>query len=243
MAFFQDPARQPFLRVPAAIVWLIAVLIGAHALRIALFAPDSTQTNYIINTYGFVPAWYSHAYLAQRGAIPRDIIHQVLPFFTYMFLHGSWAHVLINSAVLLVFGPIVAKRFGTLIFYGFFLTCGVIGISAHLGVYWGSTEPVIGASAGIAGLIAAAFRMIAFGPSSAPRLAPILSGRIILWTAIWCLINVVAGMTGLGAGGGPNVVAWVAHLGGYFAGLLLAGPFDALAQGSPADGDVRQDLP
>ena len=39
-----------------------------------------------------------------------------------------------------------------------------------------------------------------------------------------------SGVTGLGAGTGPNVVAWVAHMGGYFVGLLLAGPFDRLAK-------------
>jgi hypothetical protein len=52
----------------------------------------------------------------------------------------------------------------------------------------------------------------------------------LVWSAIWTLINVIAGFTGLGAGPGVNVVAWVAHMGGYFAGLLLAGPFDALAR-------------
>jgi len=43
-------------------------------------------------------------------------------------------------------------------------------------------------------------------------------------------VNVVAGLTKLGAGGQVELVAWQAHLGGYAAGLLLAGPFDFLAR-------------
>jgi membrane associated rhomboid family serine protease len=78
----------------------------------------------------------------------------------------------------------------------------------------------------------ASFRMLPLGPVSSETapLAPILSTRILLWSAIWLLVNVIAGVTGLGSGGGVNVVAWVAHMGGYFAGLLLAGPADALVR-------------
>jgi membrane associated rhomboid family serine protease len=49
-----------------------------------------------------------------------------------------------------------------------------------------------------------------------------------LWSAFWIIINVVAGLTGLGTGPGIQLVAWEAHIGGYFAGLLLAGPADWL---------------
>ncbi len=79
----------------------------------------------------------------------------------------------------------------------------------------------------------AAFRMMgpprmADGEPSAP-LAPILSPRILVWSAVWIGINILAGVTGLGTGVEVALIAWQAHLGGYFAGLLLAGPFAALA--------------
>ena len=53
--------------------------------------------------------------------------------------------------------------------------------------------------------------------------------RILLWSGLWVAVNVVAGLTGLGAGR-LEVVAWQAHIGGYAAGLLLAGPFDFFAR-------------
>jgi membrane associated rhomboid family serine protease len=45
------------------------------------------------------------------------------------------------------------------------------------------------------------------------------------------VVNVIAGVTGLGTGGEVQLVAWQAHIGGYAAGLFLAGPFDILARG------------
>jgi membrane associated rhomboid family serine protease len=148
-----------------------------------------------------------------------------------MFLHGSWTHIGVNSVWLLAFGPVAARRFGWMLFLVFFLVCGVAGAAVHLVLNWADPNPLIGASAGISGLMAAAFRMLSFEPRVTPvPLEPILSRRILLWTAIWVGVNFVAGKMGIGAGGGGDAVAWQAHLGGYAAGLLLAGMFDALAR-------------
>jgi len=55
---------------------------------------------------------------------------------------------------------------------------------------------------------------------------------------VWGAINLLAGLTGLGMGGETALIAWQAHLGGFLAGLLLCGPFDALRPrtvGAPLD--------
>ncbi len=228
MAFLREgDAGQPFLRAPAAVLWLIAVLMGAHALRVLAF--PQAEISWFHN-YGLVPARYSHAYLVSHGAYPGTFLERALPFVTYMFLHGSFAHVLINCVWLLAFGPIVARRFGTFLFLAFFLVCGVAGAAAHLALNWGDAAPVVGASAAVSGLMAAAFRMLPLAQQGGWQpLAPLLSPRILAWTAIWVIVNVVAGVTGLGAGGEVQLVAWQAHLGGYAAGLFLAGPFDSFA--------------
>lgn len=216
--------RQPFLRSPAVVIALIAVLLGAHAVRVVGFPRSGTGWFF---EYGFVPARYSHAYLSAHGLYPGNVLERALPFVTYMFLHANWTHVAINCVWLLAFGPIVAARFRTLRFLLFFLLCGIAGAALHLALNWGSDSPVIGASAAVSGLMAAGFRML---PSPDAPLAPILSPRILIWTALWVVVNVVAGLTGLGAGGQVELVAWQAHLGGYAAGLLLAGPFDAVGR-------------
>ena len=72
-------------------------------------------------------------------------------------------------------------------------------------------------------------RMFSPAPTGvAPRLAPLFGGPIMFFSLIWCVANVVAGITGLGTTGNMQAVAWEAHIGGYFAGLLLIGPFNAL---------------
>jgi len=227
VAFLRDTSgSEPFLRVPAAVVWLILALLGTHALRVWVFPQDS---DWLFGTYGFLPAAYSHAYLAEHGDNPGSLAQLALPFVTYMFLHGSWMHVGINSVWLLAFGPAVARRYGSFLFLIFFLVCGIAGAAVHLALNWADPHPLIGASAGISGLMAAAFRMLFFHSRDlSPPLTPILSRQVMLWTVVWVGINIVAGKMGIGAGG--ELVGWQAHLGGYAVGLLLAGPFDMLAR-------------
>ena len=238
MAFLQEPEHQPFLRVPAATVGLLSALVVAHAAR--LLAPVQLSQGILFN-YAFFPARYSHAFMAAHGVRTQTLFEQAIPFVSYLFIHANFTHLAINCVWLLPFGSIVARRFGALLFYVFFIACGAAGALAHLVTNWGSMEYVVGASAGISGLMGVSFRIIAVaqqqllatsagGESRLPRpLAPLLSQRLIVWSAVWMGINIVAGLTGLGAGPGPQVIAWQAHIGGYIGGLLLAGPFDALA--------------
>jgi membrane associated rhomboid family serine protease len=225
--FRQTSPRQPFLRAPPAVLWLVLFLLCAHAARVFLFAGSETSWFF---EYGFVPARYSHTYLASHGVNPGNVLDRALPFVTYIFLHANFTHVFVNSVWLLAFGPVVARRFGTSLFLAFFLVCGMAGAAMHLAWNWGSDSPVIGASAAVSGLMAAAFRMLPLPPAAGLALAPILSARILLWSALWAIVNVVAGLTGFGAGGHVELVAWQAHLGGYAAGLFLAGPFDSAAR-------------
>src|ERR1700693_4541097 len=99
MAFFRQTGfRQPFLRAPPVVLWLVLFLLGAHAARVFLFA--DSETNWFFE-YGFVPARYSHSYLASHGVNPGNVLDRALPFVTYIFLHANFTHVLVNSVWLL----------------------------------------------------------------------------------------------------------------------------------------------
>jgi membrane associated rhomboid family serine protease len=228
MAFLSDPrSREPAISAPAVVWLLIAVMMGIELSREFLWAGVSRTIDV---EYGFMPALYSNAWLAAHGIGSVSAFDRAIPFVSYMFLHGGFAHVAVNSVWLLAFGAIVARRLGPALFLLFFLVCGVLAAAAHLALNWGSDAPMVGASGAISGLMAAGMRMLDMTAPWNRRtdrpLAPILSRQVLSFTIFWVAANVLAGLTGLGAGPGVQLIAWQAHLGGYAAGLLLIGLFD-----------------
>ena len=240
MAFLQSqPPRQPIFRAPPVVLWLIGVLVALHAARMWLPAARAESLAY---EYGLVPARYSRAFLESRMADPGTFWERAVPFVSYMGLHNGWTHLLINSLFLLAFAPIVARRFGAILFLTFFLVCGIAGALTYLAFNWGSPVPVIGASGAISGLMAAALRMLPgqnpWAVPGATPLAPILSRQMLVFSGVLVAVNVVMGVTGFNIGGETAQIAWQAHLGGFVAGLLLCGPFDGLRPrdvGAPLD--------
>ena len=162
---------------------------------------------------------------------------------SYAFLHGSWTHVLLNTIWLLAFGPPVARRFGSARFLVFMAVTAIAGALAH----WVSAPmdftPLIGASGSDFGLMGAAARFI-FQPGAAlglpgatrwgeiePVPAVTLRGllvdrRTLMFLGVWRVTNFVFGTFAKTLGLSEAPVAWVAHLGGFFAGLLLFDLFD-----------------
>jgi membrane associated rhomboid family serine protease len=159
--------------------------------------------------------------------------------FTYALLHGSWTHVVVNCIWLVAFGPPIARRFGAVRFLAFFAFTAIAGGLAHWAANPMDFSPLIGASAADSGLMAAAARFIfqpgaPLGPQDrarlvieageetpAPSLRELLSQRrALIFIAIWMATNFVfgAGAQALGASQAP--VAWIAHVGGFVAGLL-----------------------
>jgi len=224
MAFFVEgkPARQPFLRAPASVLGLIGVLVAAHVLRV--LAPPAIAEQ-VLNDYALDPARYS-------GHAAAGVLANVLPLFTHMLLHANATHLAVNSVWLLAFGPMVARRYGGVAFVVFFVLCGLAGAAFFIALNWGDDVGVIGASGAISGLMGGAIRMMRLRQPylnvATMPLLPIWSSQVLGFSAVWLVINLVTGLTGVGTGGQIEPVAWQDHMGGYLAGLILAGPFEAL---------------
>jgi membrane associated rhomboid family serine protease len=69
-------------------------------------------------------------------------------------------------------------------------------------------------------------------------LAPVTSRPIVAFSAVWMLANVISGVLRIGVSDDLTLIAWVAHLGGYFAGLFLIGAFvaDLVRRENPSTG-------
>jgi membrane associated rhomboid family serine protease len=221
MAFLRDgDRREPAFNVPASVTWLIVALVAAHVARV-LLPPEASERALI--DYGFIPLRLSQGFA-------NGLLERVTPFVSYIFLHGDLTHLAVNCLWLLAFGPIVARRFGPILFILFFLVCGVLAAATYFCVNRLSPIPVIGASGAISGLMAAGVRLLR--PTTSRRLefrgslAPIFSRQVLVFSLFWVVVNLVFGPTGLTLGGETGQLAWQAHLGGYFAGLLLVRPFD-----------------
>ena len=104
-----------------------------------------------ISTFGLIPTNYFRQ--ASQGGL--GIIPRFFPFFTSIFLHGGWFHVIWNIWFLWIFGDNVEDHFGHFKYLLFYIACGVIAGLAHVYMNPDSTMPTIGASGAIAGVMGA----------------------------------------------------------------------------------------
>ena len=166
---------------------------------------------------------------------------------TYAFLHGSWTHVLLNTVWLIAFGPPVARRTMSVNFLAFMGVTAVLSALAQ----WAATPmefgPLIGASGSISALMGAVTRFMfqpgaPLGPAIGPGRVEIedapVAGlgevftdpRTLFFLGIWFVTDFIFGAFGRTLGLTDAPVAWIAHVGGFVAGLLLFPLFDRAAR-------------
>jgi membrane associated rhomboid family serine protease len=226
--------RQPVFNAPT----VVFVVLGAF---LAVFVAADPE-------YGFLPDGPKGqlldilAFLPERlgpsaGGYPGGRTAGATQFVTHLFVHGDLTHLAINAAWFLAFATPVARRLGTARFLAFFFLCGIGGALLFLPF---NSAPMVGASGAISGLMGAALRFL-FVPlsdgdhealSGAGRRPPCLSlsasltdRRILIAIAFWTLLNMLAAW-GAQAILEERNIAWEAHLGGFFTGLLTFGLFD-----------------
>lgn len=147
---------------------------------------------------------------------------------TAMLLHGGWTHAIMNAVAALAFGTPVARLFGTkvgpTIFLLFYLVCGVLASLGYGLIHWGSSEPMVGASGAVFGLIGAATRLL----GGQGRVLPMGDRRVIGAAITWMAVNAVTGMIGALPGAEGARIAWEAHAVGFVVGFVAIGPLGRL---------------
>lgn len=203
----------------AASVYAI-VALNAFVFFKELHAPD---VNRFIDAFAVIPFDITHG--VQLAAPTPD--PQWLTLFTAIFLHGSYLHILFNMLFLVVFGPAVEHRLGSLHFAAFYLTCGLLAGLTQVFVAPGSHVPEIGASGAIAGVLGA--YIVLFPTNSIQTVIPIgclpLFVRLpaILVIGLWAAVQFVHGFGSVDprVGSEQGGVAYFAHIGGFLAGIFL----------------------
>jgi membrane associated rhomboid family serine protease len=227
-------SRQPIFNAPGVVLGLVGLLFAVHLVRWVL-PPE--EDLWLTLAMAFIPVRLA----GHAGSLPGGQLAALTSFVTYAFVHGNLTHLLINSAWLLAFGSPVARRIGAVRFLLFFFLTGSIGALAYFLVNGATLVPVVGASGAISGLMGATFRFLflgAAGEFGGPRGVPPMSlAEALRDRRIQLVIVVATLLNGLQAWGAGIVtdgegIAWEAHLGGFYAGLLLYGLFERMPPAS-----------
>ena len=203
--------------------WMMGMDYGREAL-------DS-----FLRVFGLVPVKVT--ILLGGGHVPARLVSRLgvhvvtagaalLPFFTSMFLHASWLHVIANMWALWIFGDNVEDHLGHFTYLMMYLLCGLAGGVTHTMLNSGSTVPIVGASGAIAGIMGAYF--VLYPKARVLMLVPFFF-VFFVWLPAWVVLGywfVVQFLSGAAtsiasthtSGGG---VAFWAHVGGFVAGLVL----------------------
>ena len=252
------PPRVPVFNMPAIVTATVALLVLIHAVR-SLVLSDEVDLTLLVDL-ALVPARWTAALdpsqaeailreaaaaapaeVAMRLAFARYVIAEpeAMPwtFLSYGLLHGSWSHVVLNSLWLMAFGTPVARRCGPWRFAAIMLLATLAGGILHVILDPLSAAPLIGASGGVSGLMAAASRFVFQAVPSLPANTPpwqlppdrpiqsipeILRNRsALLFLLIWLATNLLFGLIAVPFGLSTSAIAWDAHLGGFVVGFLV----------------------
>jgi len=175
------------------------------------------------------------AFIFKLGVIPYEITHFtdlpplndlpiVTNFFTSIFMHGGFMHLIGNMWSLWIFGDNIEDTLGHFKYILFYLVCGFVATITHIFFNFSSPVPVIGASGAIAGVMGA--YILLFPHARVQTLLFIfIFIRIIPVPAVivigfWIFLQVISGMQTIGITQSTGV-AWFAHIGGFAAGILF----------------------
>jgi membrane associated rhomboid family serine protease len=213
----------PF-RSPPLVTW---ALIAANCLVFLYersLSPDELEA--FLRRFALIPALYfTPDFTSLRISIWGYALSNWQPFFTNMFLHGGWLHLILNMWTLWLFGGTVEDRMGHARYLVFYLACGIFASVAHAVVNPTSTEPALGASGAIAGAMGCYIRL--FPWSRIIVVIPILFLPLffevpaVVFVGFWFAIQVLQGTGSLFVTSVGDGIAYWAHIGGFLAGFAF----------------------
>ena len=195
---------------------------GIAAITFAAFLATylTGQIDYAAVLGGFIPA-------RLNGPDPLDGLAAVPAWLTPIsctLLHAGWLHIGFNLLMLLFCGrqvEHVLDKIGTLFLY---LASAFGGCLAEWAINPASTNPMIGASGAISGVLAT--YALLYSEQKVRRIGPFSANIVrVAWLATgWIALQLMIGIATAGGMGEPGQIAVAAHVGGFLTGLLLTRP-------------------
>lgn len=181
------------------------------ALNVLVFFLELNNGEAFIQRWAFVP----RRFLA-------DPVGDSITLFTAMFMHAGWLHLLGNMLYLWIFGDNVEDRLGHGLFLVFYILCGLAATFAQLAFNMASEVPNLGASGAIAGVLGAYLIMFPRG-----RVRMLMGRMVVPMSALaaiglWFLLQIFSQISAFTASSQTEGgVAYMAHIGGFIAGVIL----------------------
>jgi membrane associated rhomboid family serine protease len=195
---------------------------------------DSSQRSVPIVTYVlivlnvlffFVELNGGDPFIERWSVVPRRLVANpgtdFITVFSSMFMHGGWLHLGGNMLYLWIFGDNVEDRFGHAKFALFYLLCGIAATVAQVLVSAGSNIPNLGASGAIAGVLAAYIILFPRGQVRVLMGRGVVPMPALVVIGLWIVLQFVNGIGSITQSAETGGVAYMAHIGGFVAGLVL----------------------
>jgi len=181
------------------------------ALNVLFFVVELSGGDAFITQWAFVP----NRFLANPGADSPTL-------FTSMFMHAGLLHIGGNMLYLWIFGDNVEDRFGHVKFSIFYLLCGLAATAAQLVFSLDSNIPNLGASGAIAGVLGAYVLLFPKAKVSVLQGQRVVPVPALIVIGVWFVLQLFSGIGSIASTSDTGGVAYMAHIGGFIAGLALA---------------------
>lgn len=193
-------------------------MIGLNILVFLYQLSLGTRIEHFFMAWATIPAEITSGRDLPPG-IPAPVYVTLL---TSMFMHGGFMHIFGNMAYLWVFGNNIEAALGHARYLVFYLACGILAGLAHVFFNANSVIPSLGASGAISGVLGAYILMFPRGQVRVLMFNSITHVPAFVALGMWIVLQLISGVGSLGAetaqSGG---VAYMAHIGGFVAGMLL----------------------
>ena len=201
------------------------------AVNVLVWLLELSQGDRFINGYSAIPFEITHntdltgVHTIQAGgqSVSLHLYPGPSPIYltllSSMFMHASWLHIGGNMLYLWIFGDNIEDRIGSAKFLVFYLICGLVASATQIVFTANSVIPSLGASGAIAGVLGAYLVLFPRRNVKVLMARQIVNMPAFMVLGLWILLQVFSQISVAGAQ--SSGVAYLAHIGGFVAGVVL----------------------